>query len=250
MPAAEVVAARVALVTGASKGIGQGIAERFAKDGMNVCVHYAADKAGAEVTARRVREIGSKAHIVRADVGKSADVARMFDDVVAHFGRLDVVVNNGAAMHLLTPMIEIQEAEYDRVMETNAKGAFLMLSEASRRLKENGRIVCVTSTVTANPRPGFSVYMASKLAAEGFVRVLALELAAKKITVNAVAPGPVDTAMMRTGKTEEQIRDIIALSPMNRVGTKEEIAALVSFFASVEASWVTGQIVRMNGGAF
>lgn len=250
MAAAEGAAVRVALVTGASKGIGQGIAERFAKDGMNVCVHYASDKAGAEETARRVQAAGANAHIVRADVGKALEVAKMFDEAAAHFGGLDVVVNNGATMNPLTPMIEVEEADYDRVMETNAKGAFLVMSEAGRRLKENGRIVCVSSTVTANPRAGFAVYAASKLAVEGFVRVLALELAAKKITVNAVAPGPVDTAMLRTGKTEEQIRHITALSPMNRVGTKEEIAALVSFFASLESSWVTGQIVRTNGGAF
>ena len=174
----------------------------------------------------------------------------MFAQVMSHFGRLDVVVNNAGIINSLVPLVDVQEADFDRVMETNTKGAFLMMREAAKRLKHNGRIICVTTSLCVVPRPGFGVYVASKAAVEGLMRVLARELAPKQITVNAVAPGPVDTAMLRKEKTEAQLRQIAELSPMNRVGTTEEIASVVSFLASSGASWVTGQVVHINGGLF
>ncbi|MBI4191150.1 MAG: SDR family oxidoreductase [Betaproteobacteria bacterium] len=250
MSAAESASARVAIVTGASKGIGQGIAEKLAKDGLNVCVHYGGDQAGASETARRIESGGGRAHLIRADVANAAEVENMFAQVMSHFGRLDVVVNNAGIINSLIPLVDVQEADFDRVMETNTKGAFLMMREAAKRLKHNGRIICVTTSLCVVPRPGFGVYVASKAAVEGLMRVLARELAPKKITVNAVAPGPVDTAMLRKGKTQAQLRQIAELSPMNRVGTTEEIASVVSFLASSGASWVTGQVVHVNGGLF
>lgn len=248
MQAAASSNARVALVTGASKGIGQAVAERLGRDGVTVVVHYGGDAAGAAETARRVESVGGRAHVVSGNVARAADVERIFGEVEARFGGLDVVVNNAGVNMGLTPIANLQEADFDRLMETNAKGSFLVLREAARRVREGGRIVSTSTTLVVTARPGFGAYVASKAAIEGMTRVLARELGPKRITVNAVAPGPVDTALFRTGKTEAQIKMSSDFSVFGRLGTPEEIAAVVAFLAGPEASWVTGQVVRANGG--
>jgi 3-oxoacyl-[acyl-carrier protein] reductase len=239
---------KVALVTGASKGIGQAIAERLAGAGMRVAVHYGGDAAGASETVAKIEAAGGEARSFKASVADSAQVKSLFDETLAAFTRIDVVVNNAGIGLPMTPIAEVSEADFDRVMATNAKGVFLLMREAAKRLADDGRIISIATTLSLTARPGFGPYAASKAAVEGLTRVLARELAPKRITVNAVAPGPTDTALFRKGKSEAQLAASAAFSPMNRVGKPEEIASVVAFLASAEASWVTGQVVRANGG--
>ena len=218
-------------MTGASKGIGRAIAERLAAAGASVAVHYGKDAAGAAGTVEGIEVHGGRARAFPADVTDADGVHALFDDVVAAFGRIDVVVNNAGVGLPPTPIADLAEADFDRVMRTNAKGGFLVLREAARRLPEGGRIVSIATTMTLTGRPGFGAYTASKSAIEKMTRVLARELAAKRITVNAVAPGPTDTALFRKGKTEAQLAASAAFSPMNRVGRPDEVANVVAFLA-------------------
>jgi 3-oxoacyl-[acyl-carrier protein] reductase len=238
---------RVAIVTGASRGIGAAIAERLALDGMAVAVNYMGGTAQAEALVDKIAAAGCRAMAVKADVSDPAAVAAMFDTVTAAYGGVDVLVNNAGIMKL-TPIADADDALFDRHVAVNLKGTFNGMREAARRVRDGGRIVSFSSSVVGLYQPTYAIYAATKAGVEAMSHILAKELGKRGITVNVVAPGPVATELFLDGKTEEQIEGIKKMIPLSRLGEPEDIARVVSFLAGPDGGWVSGQVLRANGG--
>jgi len=238
---------KVALVTGASRGIGRAIALRLAQDGFAVVVNYAGNAAKARETVEAIERQGGRAVAIQADVGDAPAVARLFDEARAALGRIDVVVNSAGVMPL-APIAEDGLEAFDQVVSTNLRGAFVVMGQAVKHLGRGGRIIVLSSSVLAKSFPTYGPYIASKAGVEGLVHVLANELRGREITVNAVAPGPVATELFLEGKSAEVIAQIANQAPLGRVGQPEEIASAVSFLAGPDGAWVNSQVVRVNGG--
>ena len=237
----------VAIVTGASRGIGAAIAQRLARDGFAVAVNYAAGAAQAAALVAELKAAGATAIAVRADVSRADDVRRMFEITEQQLGKVDVLVNNAGVLKTV-PLADTSDALYDQAFDINVRGTFNTLREAAARLNDGGRIVNFSSTALALNMPGYAVYNATKAAVETFTQVFAKELRGRGITVNAVAPGPIATSLFLDGKTEEQIQAFARMPPLQRLGQPEDIASVVAFLASPDAGWVNGQILRANGG--
>ncbi|MBC8723006.1 SDR family oxidoreductase [Paraburkholderia sp. 31.1] len=238
---------KVAIVTGASRGIGTVIAQRLAKDGYAVAVNYAASAGEAGALVSAIREAGGKAVAVQADVSKPGDVRRMFEITERELGKVDVLVNNAGVMKP-TPLADTPDALYDQTFDINVRGTFNTLREAAARLNDGGRIVNFSTSVLALNLPGYGIYTATKAAVEAFTRVFAKELRGRNITVNAVAPGPIATALFLEGKTDEQIETFAKMPPLQRLGEPEDVAGVVAFLVGPDAGWVNGQVLRANGG--
>ena len=238
---------KVAIVTGASRGIGAAIAARLAQDGFTTVVNFAGRHADAEALVDRIERAGGRAVAAQADVGDPAAVGRLFDAAETAFGGVDVLVNNAGVM-ALKPIAESDDALFDRQVAINLRGSFNGMREAARRLRAGGRIINLSSSVIGLRLETYGVYAATKAAVEAMTAVLSKELRGRSITVNAVAPGPTATALFLDGKPPELVARMAAMSPLERLGTPEDIAAAVAFLAGPDGAWINGQVLRANGG--
>ncbi|MFL0199843.1 3-oxoacyl-[acyl-carrier-protein] reductase [Exiguobacterium acetylicum] len=238
---------KVALVTGASRGIGAAIAKRLATDGFRVVVNYAGSTDKAEAVVREIKEAGGEALAIQADVAEADAVKQMIKQTIDTFGQLDCVVNN-AGITRDGLLMRMKEADFDAVIDTNLKGAFLVTQAATRPLlKTSGRIINIASVVGISGNPGQANYVAAKAGLIGLTKSVARELASKGVTVNAICPGFIETDMTDE-LTEEQRNLSLGQIPLKRFGQTDDIASLVSFIASDEARYITGQTLAVDGG--
>ncbi|MEX0178744.1 MULTISPECIES: SDR family oxidoreductase [unclassified Stenotrophomonas] len=237
----------VALVTGGSRGIGAAISRRLAADGHAVVINYAGRRDEAEALAAELTTHGGHAVALRADVADPQAVHALFDAIEARFGGIDVVVNSAGVLQLAA-LADSDDALFDRVIGINLKGAFNVLREAARRVRDGGRIVTLSTSVVGIKLESYSVYAASKAAVETMGAILSKELRGRGITVNAVAPGPTATDLFLDGKSPELIERLAKMNPLERLGTPEDIAAAVAFLAGADGGWINGQVLRANGG--
>ncbi|MEU5752658.1 SDR family oxidoreductase [Streptomyces sp. NPDC047829] len=238
---------RVAVVTGGSRGIGRAVSLRLAQDGLAVVVNYARDAGSADETVTAITGAGGRAIAVRADVAEEKEVAALFDRAEDEYGGVDVVVNSAGRMTLST-IADLDLAALDAMHRTNIRGAFVVAQQAARRLRAGGSFVGFSTSVVGAQFPTYGAYTASKGAVEAMVLIMARELRGRDVTVNAVAPGPTATDLFLTGKTPEQIEQLAKTPPLERLGTPEDIAAVVAFLGSPAGHWVNGQVLRANGG--
>jgi 3-oxoacyl-[acyl-carrier protein] reductase len=241
---------KVAVVTGASKGIGAGIAKGLGAAGATVVVNYASSKEGAERVVSDIKAKGGKAIAVKGDVAKADDVKRLFDETVRAFGRLDVLVNN-AGVYSFLALEQITEDEFHREFNTNVLGTLLATREASKHFGPNGgSVINLSSVASVRSFPNTAIYSATKSALDSITRVLAAELGPRKIRVNAIAPGVVETEGTHSGGImgSEFEKTAAATTPLGRIGQPDDIARIAVFLASDAAGWVTGERITASGG--
>jgi 3-oxoacyl-[acyl-carrier protein] reductase len=241
---------KTAVVTGASKGIGAGIARALGAAGAAVVVNYAGDKAGADRVVREIVERDGKAIAVQGDVSKAADVKRLFEETKKAFGPVDILVNN-AGTYAFQPLEEVTETEFRRQFDTNVLGPILVTREALHHFRpDGGSVINISSVVSERAVPNVVVYAATKSALDSVTRVLALELSAKKIRVNTIAPGGVETEGTRTigviGSDFE--KQLVARTPLGRIGQPDDVARVAVFLAGDDAGWLTGERLEVSGG--
>lgn len=238
---------KVVLVTGASRGIGRLIAERFAQAGAKVIINFTRSESMAAEAVAAIRSKGGEAAAIQADISRVTEVERLFRETLRIYGRLDVLVNNAGLM-ITKPLDQVTEEEFDQLFAVNVKGTFFACQQAARHMSPNGRIINFSTSVTGSMFPAYSVYAGTKGAVEQFTRQLSKELGPKGITINAVAPGPVNTELFTQGKSPEQIEAIVRLNAFGRLGEPADITGAVLFLAGEESQWITGQTIRVNGG--
>src|SRR3954470_10548857 len=239
---------KVAVVTGASKGIGAGIAERFGAEGAKVVVNYSSDRAGADRVVNKIKQAGGEAVAVQADVSKKQDVERLFAEAKKAFGKLDILVKN-AGIYKFKPLEEIDEPHFRRIFDINVLGLLNATQAAAKQMNGSGAIINVSSVAAKTPSPGGSVYSATKGAVDVITRALAQELGARKIRVNSLSPGFTVTEGVKTSGAEEAFTELaITRTPLGRVGQPDDIAKTAVFLASEDSGWITGETILVGGG--
>lgn len=238
---------KVVLITGSSRGIGAAIALKVSQAGAKVIINYAGSKEPAEKLAQEINFNGGEALAIKADVSNSAEVKNLFDESIAHFGKIDVLINNAGIM--ITKLIkDTTDEDFDRHFNINVKGTFNTMREAATKLADNGSIINFSTSVNRIMLPGYATYVATKSAVEQLTRVFSKEIGSRGINVNSVSPGPTNTELFTTGKSEEVIARLASLSAFNRIGETNDIANVVVFLASDDAKWVNAQNIGVNGG--
>ncbi|AFY54415.1 dehydrogenase of unknown specificity, short-chain alcohol dehydrogenase like protein [Rivularia sp. PCC 7116] len=239
------LAGKVAIVTGSSRGIGRAIAQRLGKDGANVVVTYHSSQNKAQEVVEEIKAEGSEAIALQVDVKEINSVGNLFKQTLEHFGKLDILVNNAAGKNIFKPTAQMTEEEYNSMFDIT-RGVYFALQEAAKHLADNGRIVSISTSGTVMAIPGGGAYSGCKSAIEQFSACLAKELGERGITVNTVSPGVTDTDGLVLD--EEQVNQLIAQTPLNRLGKPEDVANAVATLVSDDAHWITGQSIRANGG--
>ena len=237
---------RAALVTGSSRGIGAATARRLARDGFAVTVNCVVNRDLAAGVVREIEAAGGRATWLQADVSDPQAVRRLFEHHQQNFGAPDVVVSNAGVMRL-APFAEMTDADFTRMFDVNAKGSFFVLREAARRIRDEGRIITLSSSITQLGSPTYGPYAATKAAQEMYASVLSKELGERRVSVNAIAPGLVNTTLFTNGKTPQQIQGFVERTPLGRIAEPEDIANVVSTLVRREGAWVSGQTVFANG---
>ncbi|RYF42349.1 MAG: SDR family oxidoreductase [Comamonadaceae bacterium] len=238
---------KVAIVTGSSRGIGAATAKRLARDGFAVTVNFVANRDLAAGVVREIEQAGGRAISIQADVSDAAAVRRLFESTEQAFGGIDVVVSNAGIMRLAS-FAEMTDADFGRMVDVNQKGSFFVLREAARRVRNGGRIVALSSSITQLRSPTYGPYAATKGAQELFANVLAKELEGRMVSVNAIAPGVVNTTLFTDGKTPQMIAGFAQRTPHKRLGEPADIADTIALLCSPQGGWVNGQTVFANGG--
>jgi len=238
---------KVILVTGASKGIGAEIAKKFAEAKANVIVNYAGSKADADSVVTSIKNNGGDAIAIQADVSNSKDVKSLFDQAIAHYGKIDVLVNNAGVM--ITKLIkDTTDEDFTHQFDINVRGVFNTLREAATRLADNGTVINLSTSVNRLMLPTYGTYVATKSAVEQLTRVFSREVGNRGINVNSVSPGPTATALFLNGKSQGTIDHLASMNPFGRIGKPDDIAEVIVFLASDEAKWVNAQNIGINGG--
>ncbi|NBD25493.1 SDR family oxidoreductase [Paenibacillus glycinis] len=243
----EQLSGKVALVTGASRGLGKDMAELLAQHGAKVVVNYASSPEKAEQVVSGIKQRGGEALAIQADIGSAAEVERLFRETIEAYGRIDILLNNAGIM-ITKPLAAITEDDFDRTFAINAKGTFFAIQQAAKHMGKGGRIINFSTSVVGQMFPTYSAYVGSKAAVEQFGRQLAKELGPQGISINTVAPGPINTELFTAGKTQEEIARVGSMNSFGRLAETEDISKVVLFLAGPDSGWISGQTIRVNGG--
>ncbi len=239
---------KVALITGAATGIGRAIAIRLAKDGIAVAINYVGDSSQANEVVKEIKEAGGNALGFQANVSVVSEIVKLFNDVNATFGGIDIVVANAGIAVMGIPIVDVTEADFDRINAVNHKGTYFVLQQAAKQVRDGGRIIQISSTSSLYPSAGLGIYAPSKASGKVVTEILAQELGHRQISVNSVFPGPTKTPLMEKEVSKVEMERIGKSMTLGRMGEPEDIAGLVAFLASEEGAWVNGQQIIVNGG--